>query len=388
MLDHVKKKQPIEFAVRCGQHGPFDAPEIERRCPSLGSAKRRRTDGQVSQRLGQAVGGGRPSVPSRCVWGGESSSSETEPPPGTQTSRTSPGTGTLPADRALGSGRGAASSGGRRVSIEIAGVTLAAVYEREVAASLERIWENVLDWEHLPWLHRDSFVGIREVEAGPEGWRACVLLPQPGEPSPAWIEVCLDRAQLRYVTRTLAGLGKGTEIWTRLNPVADRATHITVEFHLPGVTATRGARERDLGTMYTQLYTRLWNEDEGMMIRRQALLDARGAPVTADAGPFPLGPASALRAQLPRVVDAYGARFRIVEIAGELRAHATVCPHRGGPLEDAMPDAEGCIVCPWHGYRFDLQSGKSADGRRLGLSAAPAVLESSTGEACLVWPSA
>jgi len=274
------------------------------------------------------------------------------------------------------------------VSIEIAGVTLAAVYEREVAASLERIWENVLDWEHLPWLHRDSFVGIREVEAGAEGWRACVLLPQPGEPSPAWIEVCLDRAQLRYVTRTLAGLGKGTEIWTRLNPVADRATHITVEFHLPGVTATRGARERDLGTMYTQLYTRLWNEDEGMMIRRQALLDARGAPVTADAGPFPLGPASALRAQLPRVVDAYGARFRIVEIAGELRAHATVCPHRGGPLEDAMPDAEGCIVCPWHGYRFDLQSGKSADGRRLGLSAAPAVLESSTGEACLVWPSA
>src|SRR5271166_3942704 len=102
MLNHVKKKQPIEFAVRRGQQGPCDAPEIERRCPSLDSAKRRRTDGQVSQRLGQAVGGGRPSVPSRCVWGGESSSSDTEPPPGTQTSRTSPGTGTLPADRALG----------------------------------------------------------------------------------------------------------------------------------------------------------------------------------------------------------------------------------------------------------------------------------------------
>ena len=59
--------------------------------------------------------------------------------------------------------------------IEIAGLTLAAVYEREVAASLERIWENVLDWEHLPWLHRTSFQAIHEVEAGPSGWRARVL---------------------------------------------------------------------------------------------------------------------------------------------------------------------------------------------------------------------
>ncbi|HME73985.1 MAG TPA: Rieske (2Fe-2S) protein [Myxococcota bacterium] len=274
------------------------------------------------------------------------------------------------------------------MSIEIAGLTLAAVYEREVAASLERIWENVLDWEHLPWLHRDSFLGIREVAARPEGWRACVLLPQPGEPRPAWIEVCLDRAHLRYVTRTLAGVGESTEIWTHLDPVADRVTRIAVEFHLPGVTATRGERNREVGAMYTQLYTRLWNEDEGMMVRRQAVLDARGAPATADTKPLPLGSASSLRAQLPRVIDAHGVRLRIVEIAGELRAHTTVCPHLGGPLEKAMPDANGCIVCPWHGYRFDLRTGKSADGHRLALSAAPAVLENATGEVCLAWPRA
>jgi hypothetical protein len=33
------------------------------------------------------------------------------------------------------------------------GLTLAATYKREVHAGIERIWENVLDWEHLPALH-------------------------------------------------------------------------------------------------------------------------------------------------------------------------------------------------------------------------------------------
>ena len=32
-------------------------------------------------------------------------------------------------------------------------LVIAAVYKREVAASLERVWENVYDWEHLPFLH-------------------------------------------------------------------------------------------------------------------------------------------------------------------------------------------------------------------------------------------
>jgi nitrite reductase/ring-hydroxylating ferredoxin subunit len=270
------------------------------------------------------------------------------------------------------------------VRIQSAGLTLAAVYEREVPVSLERIWENVLDWEHLPWLHRSSFLAIREVEAGPFGWRACVDLPQTGVPRPAWIEVCLDRASLRYVTRTLAGVGKGTEIWTRLDCVGERKTRITVEFHLPRATAARAARNREMGATYIQLYTRLWNEDEGMMLRRQAVLDARRAPATEDAGVLPLGPASSLRAQLPRLVDWNGTRFRIVEVAGKLCVHATVCPHLGGPLEEAMPDAEGCFVCPWHGYRFDPCTGRSTGEPRLTLSPAAAVVVRASGEVFLV----
>jgi len=270
------------------------------------------------------------------------------------------------------------------VSIEIAGLSLAAVYEREVAASLDRIWENVLDWEHLPWLHSSSFLAIREVEAERLGWRACVLLPHPGAPRPAWIEVRIDRASGRYVTRTLAGVGQGTEIWTHLEPMAERRTRITVEFHLPRSGAAGNAEIRGAGAVYTALYTRLWDEDESMMLRRQEVLDACGAPATR-ARCVPLGSASSLRAQLPRVIDLDRARIRVVEVAGKLCAHATVCPHLGGPLEEAVPDADGCIVCPWHGYRFDLRTGRSADGRRLALPAAPRLHQDAGGEVSLLW---
>ena len=32
-------------------------------------------------------------------------------------------------------------------------LTLAGTYTRALGAGIERIWENVLDWEHLPALH-------------------------------------------------------------------------------------------------------------------------------------------------------------------------------------------------------------------------------------------
>jgi nitrite reductase/ring-hydroxylating ferredoxin subunit len=49
-----------------------------------------------------------------------------------------------------------------------------------------------------------------------------------------------------------------------------------------------------------------------------------------------------------------------------------VCTHLLGPLGEA-PVEDGCVTCPWHGYRFDVRTGRSADGRRLRLSPAPRV---------------
>ena len=39
-----------------------------------------------------------------------------------------------------------------------------------------------------------------------------------------------------------------------------------------------------------------------------------------------------------------------------LRALDAVCPHRGGPLADALID-DGVVVCPLHNYTYDLKTG-------------------------------
>jgi nitrite reductase/ring-hydroxylating ferredoxin subunit len=251
-------------------------------------------------------------------------------------------------------------------------LTRVAVYHRRVAASAARVWENVRDWEHLPWLHRTSFRSIALADEGAWGWRARVgLPPDPGGPE-IDLELRIDPDAPRYVARTLAGPGAGSEIWTRVTAAGPRETDVTVEFWLSGVAP---AQADALGAAYTALYRRLWDEDEAMMRRRSAALDGpRAATARAESVPatLELGPLAALRARLPLCVELAGARWRLLELDGALVAHAAHCPHWQGPLEDA-PVEDGIVTCPWHGWRFDLRSGRSADGRGARLPAAPRV---------------
>jgi len=244
-----------------------------------------------------------------------------------------------------------------------------AIYRRELRVSVERIWENVLDWEHLPWLHSESFSRIECLHSGASGWRARVGLAPASQGQEILLELVLERPALRYVARTLEGPGSGTQIWTRLAPLAPERTDIEVEFLLPGIPAPH--REA-LGRAYVRLYTLLWDQDEAMMTRREAELGARVRSERAVAGSLRLGPLAALRPQLPLSVQFGGRELRVVELDGELFAHATQCPHRLGPLADA-PIVDGCLRCPWHGYRFDVRTGRSCDGRPLQLAAAPRV---------------
>jgi phenylpropionate dioxygenase-like ring-hydroxylating dioxygenase large terminal subunit len=216
---------------------------------------------------------------------------------------------------------------------EPAASTEVATYQRTVAASLDRVWENVLDWEHLPWLHRDTFAAVRPRHAGRDGWCAEVEL-QPAGGAPLVIDVALDRGAQRYHTRTVDGPGAGTDIVTTLTPAGDGQTHVHVAFHVPGI-APEAARA--VGAVYQALYAKLWDEDEAMMVRRQALLDRRCEPA-----------------------------WREVAVDGRAVRFLARCPHLGGPL-DTVPVEDGCITCPWHGYRFDLRTGSSTDGRGLRL---------------------
>jgi len=259
--------------------------------------------------------------------------------------------------------------------------TCVSVYRRTVNASIERVWENVHDWEHLPWLHSGSFSSIELRESGSWGWRATIGL-QPPEAGEILLELVLADSGDRYVSRTLEGPGAGTEIWTRLTEDAADRTRVEVEFHVPGVSP---ARADATGAAFVALYTRLWDEDESMMLERTARLRARGASKESRAtgSVQDLGPVESLRARLPLVVAHAGRRFRIVAVGGEIAVHACVCPHRLGPLDDATVEG-GRIRCPWHGFEFDVKSGRSSDGRGLRLEPAPRLeVDPATGRASL-----
>ncbi len=52
---------------------------------------------------------------------------------------------------------------------------------------------------------------------------------------------------------------------------------------------------------------------------------------------------------------------------GRFSAMDNVCAHRGGPLGQGVVD-QGKIVCPWHGWQFDLVTGKSEQSATLGVA--------------------
>jgi nitrite reductase/ring-hydroxylating ferredoxin subunit len=252
-------------------------------------------------------------------------------------------------------------------------------YARRVRASAERVWENVHDWEHLPHLHAGSFRAIDCTRADASGWRARVALASGGEID---LELALDGDCSSYHSRTLAGPGAGSDIWTRVSEVAADATDVAVSFLAPD--SLPPPARAPLGAALERLYARLWDEDEAMMRARQAFLDG-AAPRVARPGPrapVPLGPAAALRASCPRVLDVAGDRFVVREHAGALVAHAAVCPHWGASLEGARLE-DGAVVCPWHGYRFDLASGRGPAGQHCRMPARARLRVDERGEAKL-----
>lgn len=257
-----------------------------------------------------------------------------------------------------------------------------AVYERNIGASLDRVWENVLDWEHLPWLHDGAFRSIDLREGDRDGWHADVVLADGSE---AEIKLSIERLALRYTTATLAGAGAGSQIVTTLAPSGERSTQIKVEFLLPDVPPEDS---ETYGRFYLELYERLWDEDESMMQERQAQLDARkevgdeSAHAARNRVPMALGKVDELRAKLPVLVTWAGAEYRIVAMDGELVAHATTCPHLLGPLGECEIQ-DGAVTCPWHGYRFDVRDGRSSDGRKLRLKPAPRVCVDDSGSVYL-----
>ncbi len=247
-------------------------------------------------------------------------------------------------------------------------LTPVANYRRRIGASLGRVWENVRDWEHLPWLHRESFASIALEEEGAFGWRAAIGLRDAAR-STIRLELVRD-GEHRYVSRTIEGPGAGGEIWTRLAPVDTAHTDIEVEFLAPGVDP---ARRDAVGAGFVKLYTLLWDQDEAMMQRRSRLLDGPRVARAAPPAELDLGAVAEVEARLPLRVELGGRAVVVARDAAGLVAFDALCPHRLGPLDEGAI-AEGRVVCPWHGYAFELRSGRGCGAAaRMRLAPAPRV---------------
>lgn len=247
----------------------------------------------------------------------------------------------------------------------MAELTSVAAYRRRLGASLERVWENVRDWEHLPWLHRESFASIALLEEGDFGWRARIGVHGGDE---IRLELVVDgNGADRYVSRTLEGPGAGTEIWTTVTPIDALHTDVEVEFLLPDVAPSN---RQPVGDGFVALYTRLWDQDEAMMRRRSWLLETPRA-VVPDTAELDLGPASELEARGPQRIQFAGRPVVVTKLEDEWIAFDALCPHWLGPLDEARIE-EGRVSCPWHGYVFDLRNGRGCDAAaKMRLAPAP-----------------
>src|SRR5258705_13311273 len=63
----------------------------------------------------------------------------------------------------------------------------------------------------------------------------------------------------------------------------------------------------------------------------------------------------------PGVVRGAG-RYAVGNAGGELFAVTRHCRHLRADLANGSIDSEGCLVCPWHGAKYDVSTGRMVRG--------------------------
>lgn len=63
----------------------------------------------------------------------------------------------------------------------------------------------------------------------------------------------------------------------------------------------------------------------------------------------------------PQLVIVKGRRICIVMHGGQFYAVQDSCSHNGESLSKGTVNYLGEIICPWHNYRFELNTGRACD---------------------------
>ncbi len=73
----------------------------------------------------------------------------------------------------------------------------------------------------------------------------------------------------------------------------------------------------------------------------------------------------------PQLLVLHGTRICLVLHNEEFRAVQDSCSHNGESLSKGRVNFLGEIICPWHGYRFDMKNGKACDSSSADLKTYP-----------------
>jgi nitrite reductase/ring-hydroxylating ferredoxin subunit len=80
---------------------------------------------------------------------------------------------------------------------------------------------------------------------------------------------------------------------------------------------------------------------------------------------------SRIRPDTPQLLIIDGRRICLVLHNGEFRAVQDACSHNGQSLSKGKVNYLGEIICPWHGYRFELTTGRACDSSSPDLKTFP-----------------
>lgn len=62
-----------------------------------------------------------------------------------------------------------------------------------------------------------------------------------------------------------------------------------------------------------------------------------------------------------KLVEVQGRKLAVFNLEGKLYAIDNACTHVGGPLAEGKV-ANGEVICPWHGSRFEIKTGAVTHG--------------------------
>jgi 3-phenylpropionate/trans-cinnamate dioxygenase ferredoxin component len=75
-----------------------------------------------------------------------------------------------------------------------------------------------------------------------------------------------------------------------------------------------------------------------------------------------------------RVVEVSGRMLAVFNVDGRYFATDNTCPHRGGPLGEGDVDGS-VVVCPWHGWRWDVTTGANVNNPAVRVACFPVTVD-------------